>query len=343
MKISQRMMNKAVEAKIITEEQSHRLIKFLKNLPDQGLEFNLTNTLYYFGGLIAIGAMTIFVSLGWELYGGGWILMLSIFYALLGIALVHKFNNEGYIIPAGVCATFVIFLVPLAIYGFQKLMGWWPSDSAYQDYYRYTKWNWIYMELSTIAVGVIMAWFYRYPFMIMPISITLWCLSMDVTILINNGEYNYKLGAQISLYFGLAMILLAFWVDIRSRYLGDYAYWLYLVGGIAFWTGLTLQPWDSELSKFLYMCINVIMILVGVILKRKVFVLFGTFGFCFYLGYLAYKVFEYSYLFPVALTFFGMGIIYLGILWQKNEATITTKMRSFLPSALRDLLESREG
>lgn len=64
--------------------------------------------------------MTLFMNLGWELFGGWGIFYLSICYALLGLGLCSQFNGKGYVIPAGICATFVICLTPLAIYGLQK-------------------------------------------------------------------------------------------------------------------------------------------------------------------------------------------------------------------------------
>src|SRR5690606_29794226 len=33
------------------------------------VRFNFVHVLYYFGGLLAIGAMTLFMNLGWELFG----------------------------------------------------------------------------------------------------------------------------------------------------------------------------------------------------------------------------------------------------------------------------------
>ncbi|CAM2870599.1 hypothetical protein [Legionella worsleiensis] len=342
MKISRTMMDKAVEAQIITKKQGEQLLDFFKNQPEQSPGFNLTNVLYYFGGLIAIGAMTLFMNLGWEMFGGWGILFLSVSYAILGIALTHKLNDKGYHVPAGICATFVICLTPLAIYGFQQGMGWWPDASVYHDYHVYIKWNWIFMELGTLACGVILAWIYRYPFMIMPIAVTLWYLSMDVTRMVGGEYYTFELSAMVSMYFGIATILIAFWVDIRSSQTADYAFWLYLFGVIIFWSGLTCQHSDNEFSKFIYMCINVLMILIGVILSRKVFVVFGALGFCFYLGYLASQVFSLSYLFPVALTAIGFGMIYLGILWQKNALMLTHKLRSILPKPIQDLLEARD-
>ena len=37
----------------------------------------------------------------------------------------------------------------------------------------------------------------------------------------------------------------------------------------------------------------------------------------------------------------GLLIIYLGVLWQKNEKLLTEKSRSLLPSKLKEFLESR--
>jgi hypothetical protein len=37
----------------------------------------------------------------------------------------------------------------------------------------------------------------------------------------------------------------------------------------------------------------------------------------------------------------GAAVIYLGVLWQKNEAAITKGVRQFLPATLRELLEQR--
>jgi hypothetical protein len=336
------MIQKAVEAQIISQEQSERLMEFFKNQPEQGPAFNLTNVLYYFGGLIAIGAMSLFMGISWEMYGPGGVFLLSLSYSILGLGLAHSFRNKQLDIPAGICATFTICLTPLTIYALQKMLGVWPDDAIkYYEYHYYIRWNWIYMELSTLAVGVILAWIYRYSFMIMPIAITLWYMSMDLTSMIS-GTYDFELAAMVSLYFGLLTTLIAFWVDMRSANSKDYAFWLYLFGVLAFWTGLTSQHSDSELSKFIYMFINLLIIGTGVILTRKVFVLFGALGICIYLGHLAYQVFQFSYLFPVALTLMGIGIIYLGVLWQKNEARMTQKLRALLPAPIKALIESRE-
>ena len=47
---------------------------------------------------------------------------ISLAYAGVGLKLTGMFQTRGYAIPAGICATFVVALTPLAIYGLQQGM-----------------------------------------------------------------------------------------------------------------------------------------------------------------------------------------------------------------------------
>jgi hypothetical protein len=342
MKLTREGLQDAVREGILSSEQAEALYRHLERQPATGPAFSLTNILYYFGGLTAIGAMTLFMNLGWEQFGGWGILSIAILYAAIGLLLTERFRRGGHHIPAGICATFTIAMTPLAIYGLQQGMGWWPDDSVYRDYHRNIKWHWIYLELGTLAAATLLAWRYRYPFMIMPVAVTLWYMSMDVTAMLTHGEADYIFKAFVTLWFGLLMTLIALWVDIRSRNSRqDYAFWLYLFGVMTFWCGLSLQQSDSEISRFLYFCINLGLIFTGAVLVRRVFVVFGALGCAGYMQHLAAYMFQDSWLFPVALTAIGLGIVYLGLVWQRNEQTITRKMRALLPVILRELLEKR--
>lgn len=341
MNVRKSTLSEAAADGIISADQVDTLYDYLLSRSNDDPGFTFTHVLYYLGGLIAIGAMTLFMNLGWESFGGAGVFFISVLYAGVGLKLSNGFAARGLSIPAGICATFVVCLTPLAIYGLQQWWGLWPDDSAYRDYHRYVKWHWLYMELGTLLVGVFVAWKYRYPFLLMPIAATLWYMTMDIAAMLSGGDHTWELRKLVSLYSGLLMIGLAFWIDIRSRKTVDYAFWVYFFGVIAFWGGLSSQYSDSELSKFMYFCINLLMIGLGVLLVRRIFVVFGAIGCCGYLGYLASNVFKDSWLFPVALTAIGLGIIYLGVLWQKHESSLTQKARSFLPLPLRELLESK--
>jgi hypothetical protein len=341
--VTKQNLKDAVRENIISQEQSEKLIEFLKKQPNTTAKFDFTHVLYYIGGMIAIGAMTLFMTLGWESFGGLGIFCIALLYAVIGLTLTNHFQSKGLVIPAGICGTFVIALTPLAVYGLQHALGVWPDESVYRDYHRYIQWHWLYLELATLAVGVIIAWKYKYPFLIMPIAVTLWYLSMDLAVMINGGDYSWELRKLVSMYAGLLMIGLAFWVDMRSHQKADYSFWIYLFGVIAFWGGLSLQHSDSELAKLVYFVINLLMIFTGVLIARRVFVVFGALGAAGYIGYLASHIFKDSWLFPLSLTLLGLFVIYLGVLWQKNELTITSTTRKFLPHALQALLAARHG
>ncbi len=341
MNIDKSSLYQAVEQGILSKQQAEQLYSFLKSNPSQA-QFNFTHVLYYLGGLIAIGAMTLFMNLGWEAFGGWGIVFICGLYAVVGLFLTNRFQSKGLAIPAGICATFVVALTPLWVYGLQQALGVWPDESVYREYHRLIKWHWLYMELATLVVGILVAYKYKYPFLFMPIAVTLWYLTMDVAAMISGGDYSWELRSLVSMYCGLLMIGLAFWVDIRARYQADYAFWIYLFGVLAFWGGLSSQSSDSELAKFIYFSINLTMIGIGVMLVRRAFVIFGAMGCCGYLGHLASSIFQDSWLFPIALTIIGLLVIYLGVLWQRHEATLAEKLRCRLPQALRELLESKQ-
>lgn len=341
MNITKQNLEAAVSANILSSEQSEQLIAFLNQQTSTTAKFDFTHVLYYLGGLIAIGAMTLFMNLGWESFGGIGIVFICLLYGAIGLKLTHIFGAKGLFVPAGLCATFVVALTPLAIYGLQQALGLWPDDSVYYEYHRYVQWHWLYMELGTLAVGVVVAWKYKYPFLVMPIAATLWYLTMDVSVMLSGGDYDWELRRIVSMYTGLLMIALAFWVDIRATKKADYSFWIYLFGVISFWAGLSSQSSDSELAKFCYFLINIIMIFIGVLIVRRVFVVFGALGGAGYIGYLAFNVFKESWLFPIVLSLLGLFVIYLGVQWQKNEAAITGKARKLLPTPLQDLLATK--
>jgi hypothetical protein len=306
--------------------------------------FRVTHILYYLGGLIAIGAMSLFMTLGWERFGGWGLLGIALAYGGGGLWLTERLlRRHGLPIPAGLTGAFVVVLVPLAIYGLQVGLGFWAEGRPYAEYHSHIDWRWLLMELGTLAAGAALLWRYRLPFLVMPVAVTLWYMGMDLApFLLGDIPMTWALRQFISLWFGLLMVLLAFWVDLRSRHSLDYAFWLYLFGVLTFWGGLTLMNSDSEWGKLGYFAINLAMLGVGAMLGRRVFAVFGGLGAAGYLGHLAHSVFKDSLLFPFALTAIGLGVIGLGILWQRHEARLATRLRVLLPRPLRELVERRQ-
>lgn len=137
------------------------------------------------------------------------------------------------------------------------------------------------------------------------------------------------------------MVALAIAADFYSQPRRDFAFWLYLFGVLALWGGLTSMQGGTELTKLVYAGINLGLIFAGAILYRRVFVVFGGLGIAVYLGHLSYSVFRDSLAFPFALTVIGLGIVALGIYWQRHEARIIGQCQSLLPAGMRGMIERR--
>jgi len=341
----------AVDAGILTTAQADRLASFLAaRVPAPGTphdaherpRFSFVHVLYYLGGMIAIGAMSLFMTISWASYGPWSGVVFSLAYGVLFIALTHTFHERKRLaVPAGIMATLAVVMVPLAIFCVQYALGYWEIDRPFRDYHKYIDGRWLMMELGTLAIGLVLFWRYRFPFMLMPIAVTLWYMSMDIVPVLLGDWRDWEVRKFISLWFGIGMVLVALWVDLRSRFSRDYAFWLYLFGVLAFWGGLSLMRSGSELGKFLYCMINVAMILFGAAIGRRVFAVFGGLGVAGYLSYLSWRVFKESLFFPVVLSLIGLAIIWLGVLWQKNEARWSAAVRGVLPAPLRELIEAR--
>jgi hypothetical protein len=309
-----------------------------------GPSFGFVNVLYYFGGMVAIGAMSLFMTLGFQAMGTPGLLVIGLAYGFACLKVADHFKARNLNVPAGILATLAVCLVPLVVWCVQQLMGLWPPGGSddFSTFHTYINWRWITLEFATLAAGVVMLWRYRFPFMVMPIAITLWYMSMDVANgLMQESGWDWTFTRDVSLVFGIATCCIAMWVDVRSRQSSsvegrqDFAFWLYLMGAIMFWTGLSLRDSDMELGKLLYALINVALVLWGATINRRIFTILGALGVAGYLGYLSHQVFRDSLLFPFALTLMGLGIVWLGVVWQRNEAAIHARLSAYAPKGLR--------
>ena len=311
--------------------------------PDPGPRFGLTNILYYFGGALAIGAATLFMTEGWQRLGPGGLLIISMLYLGGCVWLSGRLAARGLEVPAGIVATLAVCLVPLALWSLQNGLGLWPpgGSSRYAAYHTHIDWRWLTLELATLAAAAVALWRLRYPFLMMPVAFTLWYMGMDLARLIvpPGVPESWTFHRDVSMFFGLLMALLGLWIDARSRAHGgsrrDHAFWPTLLGVASFWIALTARRSDSELDKALYALLNLGFIGLSALLGRRVYAVCGGFGLALYLGHLSYKVFRDSLLFPLALTAIGFGIIAAGIWWQRHEAAVQAALRRRLPAALQ--------
>lgn len=338
MRITRSTLDEAARQGLLEAHQVSALWHFFGTTSDATPTFKAAHILYYLGGLVAIGAMTLFMTLGWEQYRGPGLTLIALTYCMLALVLTEfLLHRRHLVLPAGLVAALAVSTVPLIVYGLQHTLGAWPEEDgtvAYRQYHTRIDWRWILMEFATLLAGAIALWRYRLPFLVLPVAVTLWYMSMDTVPLLVGAEHDSFFTDEakwVSVAFGLAMLAGAFWVDLRSRMSQDFAFWLYMFGAITFWGGLTSLDSSSELGKFIYLCINLMLIAVGAALSRRVFAVLGAFGVAGYLGHLSHTVFKDSMLFPLALTAIGLGVIVAGVYWQRHEKAIGETLRGKLP------------
>lgn len=280
------------------------LIIFWKGLKQQS---PFAKYLYYLGALIIISAMTWLMSTAWLTFGGGGLFFIALAYGLFFGALGHfLWKKEEMHIPGGLLITCAVCMVPLAVYGLELYLGL-STPHRYPQLFTWIDQKWIPAEIATILIGALALKFYRFPFLLVPIYIAAWFLSMD-SVKTDHG--------WVSIGFGLVLLITGYIQDKNEK--PDFAFWSYLFGTFAFWGGLNALIWNKGHPElFLYLAVNILMMLLSIALNRSVLMVFGAMGLFAYLSYLALDLFAGSILLPFALTFLGLAIIVTGIIYQK--------------------------
>ncbi|MDH1633361.1 DUF2157 domain-containing protein [Pseudomonas mosselii] len=334
-----RDLARAVSAGVLQPGQDQALLAFLRQQPESRASFQLAHVAFYFGALLIMGAMGWLLTEAWMRIGDGALLAIALLY-IAGITLFAlSLQRRNQPVAAGVLAAVAVSIVPLAVFAIERLAGWWPLDDAqgdYHQYYTYVQGGWLAMEAATVLAGLLMLRLIPFPFIVMPIAAALWFMSMDLSEWFHGDLFSWEQRRTVSLWFGLGLLLVFLVIDGRTR--RDYAFWGYLAGLAAFWGGLTLMDSDGEWGKALYCLINLGLMGLAVLLRRPVFMVFGAMGVAAYLGYLSYEVFADSLLFPVILTLIGLGVIGLGVLYQKRREALSEQLRAQLPERLLQLL-----
>ncbi len=308
--------------------------------PGRTPRFDFVHVLWYAGALIVLGAMGMFSTMAFGLWGDGALLATAAIYAAVFLAAGAALWRRGLRTPGGLLVACAVGMAPLGIYALQSLLGHSPIDASggYRDFYIWIKSSWLPMELGTIAAASLALVVFPFPFLTMIVAFCLWFLSMDLTPwLMRVEDFTWDQRATVSMYFGLLVIALAWLVDLKKWKNGDFAFWLHLGGLMAFWGGLTAQHGGGELAKALYCGINVGLVFLSIFLMRRAYAVFGAIGVTMYLGYLSSDVFKDSILFPFALSGIGVALIAFGLMFHKYGPSLAAALRELLPEHVQGL------
>ena len=134
LRVTQVDLDRAVQDGVISAQQGSALWSRWSAeraaAPDLAPRLSITHVLYYLGGMIAIGAMSLFMNLGWERFGPWALCAIAVAYAVGCVLAARSLAARKLMLPAGILATLAIVLVPLAAWALQSGLGWCTSRSC---------------------------------------------------------------------------------------------------------------------------------------------------------------------------------------------------------------------
>lgn len=282
-------------------------------------KFNLLNIVWYGGsGLVILALM--------------WILSLVAktpqALTAMSFAYMAGFAGIGWFIsrdirtrvPGGLLVTLAVFMTPVVGLGIMESANLNMMSTSQQ----------LILELATIFAGVLALQFVRFPFITAPVYASLWLMAMTLTdsFFLSGMGWMSNEHMLVTIVFGGMVLALSYAVDRRTEQ--DYSFWGYFFGMLMVWGAWTFMDRGGELGNFIYFLGNIGFMVASAFLRRKVFLVFGSLGAIWYLGYLAYDLFADSALFPVALLAIGVGVIYAGIMYRKHGHRLENAVQSLV-------------
>lgn len=324
---------------LVSQAQAGALWDALLKRHAERPQFDLAHLFWYAGAVLVLIAMGWFGAEMGARYGAPAVLATSVAYSaafLFGGA--RLWYGQGLKVPGGLLVTLAVTMVPVAVGSFAESIGYPLTNYLSNNGFQFL------LEGVTIASALLALRFFKFPFLTAPIAASLWLMSLTAVDAFFGGSglffghWNQQL--MVTMLFGIAITFTGLVVDGRRD--GDYSFWLYLFGVSAFWFSLTFLDAGSEFGKFIYFVVNTGLMFASVLLARRVFLVYGSIGVLYYLGHVAFSLFAGSILFPLALTVMGLGVIFAGVKYHKNQAAIDGFFLSLVPASLRDRLPGRD-
>jgi hypothetical protein len=91
-----------------------------------GPTYDFVNLLYYFGGFMAIGAMSLFLTLGLKIMGAGGLLAIGLAYLVGCLKVADHFKRKSLPVPVVLKVALALGLVLWVAWWVQQMLGGWP-------------------------------------------------------------------------------------------------------------------------------------------------------------------------------------------------------------------------
>jgi len=329
MKIRKEHLDRAEQSGSLPPGGAKTLWEDLSQQVAEEPSFKFQHLLYYMGAMLMLLPLSLFVTPGLLSLGHVGLVILALVVGGGTFFLAEKLLGMGRRIAAGTFSVVSLAMVPFGVYAVLTLLGvdlTAQGSDNYEGFHEFISGKYVIIEFITLAASAFYLHRQRLPFLMLPVTVIVWYMGMDLARLVIGTDYSIIRGWSIC--YGLFMLALAYVVDQRTRHtLSDYSFWLWILGTFSFWAALSTMNSGSEAGKFGYALINLSMIVVSAIVHRRVLVVFGAFGLLGYLWHLCYEVFKDTLVFPLVALLAGALIVWLAIRWPRIEQSIVSSFK----------------
>lgn len=295
---------------------------------------DLPTVAWWGGALLVIVAMLALVPLLMERYGRHVLLVAALLYgAAFAAAAWWLWFRARYQTAGGLMAFLAVGMAPAAALGVMVSAGVAGPEIGLPTG------GGIAMELAAVAAGLVALAVIRFTFLLVPVIVGVWIFLYDAPFALAGYDCTaQETCSAISFWYGVALVAAGYAMDHLLR--DDYAFWGYFFGALAMTLSLFVLAFlvrDSDGLRALFALMCVAMILGAMVLRRDLFVVFGTIGVLAYLLYLIWDLFEGSLAFPLALSAAGVALVFAGVRWHRHRGALLRAAQDRLPDFVRRL------
>ena len=322
------------EAGIITGDQAAKILSHERERgvrvdlapagakPDGRRALQLGSIISYIGGFLILFALTIFIGSAWDSMSRG----AQFYWALVAVA---GLLGAGFALrrfpPARLGGNLLVFAgagaLPLLIYTFQRLVGWWPGEPApeYEDFHHRVLAVWVGMELVSMAGAIVLAYLTRFPLLMLLAGFWGWYLAMDLTRWVRGDDHDFWSEDHHWVGFLIGVLIVGAGLELARRHLRSYGFWLILFGNLAWMAHLGDIALDDDFgaASVLFLLISLAAIVLSVLTRFRVFLVFGALGLYAWVCYLVFDTFDDSSSVTLGLVLVGTFIVLTGVGYQK--------------------------
>lgn len=223
------------------------------------------SALVYLGGFVVLLATAVLLGILGDDHGDWALVGYSALATALGLVFALWLEQSTRPVAAGVLATVTVLLFAFSVGSLLNAIG--ILDVELEDYQPAS----LLIEAATVAAALVALQRFRAPLLVLPIALTFWILVADLGSI---GSWD-DAGEVLSIAAGLVLIAAAIAIDRKDR--RPYAFWLHVVGGIAFGGGI-LALVEGDVGWAFIGLLSLAYVAAAYLLARSSYAVLGTIG-----------------------------------------------------------------